>query len=536
MNLKNYFTPEEQRALMWYKTHFRDEGTDTIENFKLGVNEDYFVLYDSADALEPSESLSLGKEVYFRMSELLGGAIEKLRYLLYLEYEGFTVENAPITKDEFIQKNLEKSSYNILDEDGYLKPPEELEKINKVITYFRESADRLTDGLNRLYKELYGSVAVTFPEKDKAASLLITHKDYKFAFRPQKNKHAYIVDFDKQLKMVFDEYGNPIELSTESEEDKEAYNATLNKKKIASGIADTDLLETLAAAVKAAYVNNYGDKITVYLPNFAKALGVQFETRAAAELQTEEKENVSRFSFWDKIKELENIGGVLVKEEKILRVFVLQSYDGKKRNLTFSSPYLYELMNILKKEPANISKKRSNDSPLWSIEGVSYLVKANIQTARNKATVQIVKNLIVGIHQYGPKPEAKRHPGRSYKDEKLVEYCITYKGLIERTPLLREALETAKNSSNQSQILTRSILGPKYGKPDSSGSINEITIIEEYLRKYTFAFDYWKDLKISCDLITLKTLGTAEIKISHHGINGTFENPLQLPKTELIGP
>lgn len=354
-------------------------------------------------------------------------------------------------------------------------------------------------------------VLVTFPEK--SSQLLITHPGYQYALLPYKNNKAYIVDFDKQLKFTFDESGEPIiDLSTP--EDYDAYTSTLNKDQISANIADTDLLSTLAAAVLSSYCSNYGDKITVYYPNFAKALGVKFDG-------ADSKNN--HFDIWDKIKQLENIGGVLVEDKSILRAFVMLGYNKEDNTMTFSSPYLYRLMDILKKNPVSVSRIKKNDKPLWEIIGTSFLVDNSIITARNKITTQLVKNLIAGVYQRGSRTEAAKNPGKQYTDNKLIEYRISFRLLIERTPLLSEALHNTK-PTGKTRILSRAFLGSNYTK---SGK----TIIEEYMEKYTHAFEYWKDLKIEIPTPSMKSLNDV-IVISHHGINGHFHNDLYIPTAE----
>ena len=137
----------------------------------------------------------------------------------------------------------------------------------------------------------------------------------------------------------------------------------LKRKAIPAKCADTDLLATLAAAVKSAYTYNIGDRITVYLPNFAKALGIRIDNA--------EKKDSSHFDFWGKIKQLENIGGVLVEQGKLLRAFVFLGYDQNENTLTFASPYLYSLMDILQKNPVAITPKEQwkKNKPTYDIKG-----------------------------------------------------------------------------------------------------------------------------------------------------------------------
>ena len=347
------------------------------------------------------------------------------------------------------------------------------------------------------------------------AQLQVTHKNYSGALSPRKNKYAYIVNLDGQLRFTWDDDGTP-HITTADEQ--QAYNDLLNKKTIPAKCADTDLLATLGAAVKAAYISNIGDRITVYLPNFAAALGVRFDK--------DDSKDGRRFDFWEKIKQLENIGGVLVEQGKILRAFVFLGYDQNENTLTFASPYLYSLVDILKNNP-KVSKQKKDNKPLYSFEGVSYLIDAKIITARSKVTSEIVKNLVAGLFQHGIKTDAERYPQRIFNDKKLVTWSISYKELIRYTPLLHEYLNETQ-TNRRSQMFKRVVFGKDYN-PRSKKP--QTTLVESYLKEYTDAYNYWVDLSIKVEPVSMKDLDN-KIILTHHGINGNFKQRLQLPHIE----
>lgn len=344
------------------------------------------------------------------------------------------------------------------------------------------------------------------------ASLLITHQKLQGALLPQKNDTAYVIDIDNQLHITWNKDGTPV-INTVSEE---KINKLLERREIPADCADTELLEAFAGAVASAYICNMRDLITVDYPSFFKALGIK----------PGEKEH-HRAQPMDRIKRLENIGGVLVERRKIQRVFVWIEIDEAEKTLTFKSPYLYSIMDMLKKEPAKISKSMENNRPTWKIYGVSYLGRTEMASAKDKITIQIAQYLITRMHQHGKKSEASRNPGKEYKDKKLVKCTVTYTEIIDACPRLREALKN--NPKRGTQILHRSIIGPKYEPNKRAKAYYPHTKIEDYIKKYTRAYDYFKDLKIKVDPVTLRNLDN-KITFTHHGYNGDAESFLHLPK------
>ena len=357
---------------------------------------------------------------------------------------------------------------------------------------------------------------------NNTAQLQITHKNYSGALYPYKNDYAYIVNFDNQLRFTWDDDGTPHIVTSD---EQIAFDELLNKKNIPANCADTDLLSTLAAAVRASHISNKGDKITVSLPNFARALGVRIENHPEKDAAHDKF-----FDFWGKIKQLENIGGVIVEQKKILRAFVFLSYNEEKNELTFSSPYLYSLMDILKSNPAKEAIQKVNNRPKYSILGISYLINANIITARNKITAEISKYLVCRLLQAGSKTDATKHPGRTYKNKNQRTCSITYQDLIKDVPELKNAWKTA-DAKQRAQILRRSILGTNYDKPGKDGKIKNTSIIEDYMRDYTQAFNFWVELKIEVEPVSMKTLSN-KIIFTHEGINGDYDENLRIPHEE----
>ena len=344
---------------------------------------------------------------------------------------------------------------------------------------------------------------------ENTALLQITHKDYSQALSTKKNSHAYLVRLD-QLQLVKGEDGSyRLDLDHETEEQKKS-----RKKSIPASSVDSNLIAALAAAVRSSYVNNLGDVVTVDLTSFAKALETQFEKQDAT--------NKSHFDFWGKINQLTNIGGYLVKQGEILPVFKFEKYDVNRNELTFASPYLYAIMDILKKEPvARTTEKKKNRLLFEDIPGLSYLTDARIIKAPGKNTAEVVKYIIARLFQHGLPPDAKRYPHKQFEDEKLITLTITYKECVKNVQLLKEYLEESE-PKRRSRNLFGVIFGKDYGKKTYT------PLVEKYLREYTDAFSYWKDLTIKVEPVSMKELDN-KIILTHHGLNGNFKKRLHVP-------
>ena len=337
----------------------------------------------------------------------------------------------------------------------------------------------------------------------------ITDKRLQFALTPFKNENAYIMPFEwEQLKFGFDENG---ELIIETEPQKEAVQKAKKKNEIPAAGIDQALLRQLFAATMKAYLSNYGNEITVYLPSFAREMNIDVSGVSNPDKETKHNAN----DFFKKLKALEGLNGVW-EGGSFYRVFMFVGYDTKENTLTFSSPWLFKLAKELLDKPA-ARKTDKNGAIIWEITGISHLMNASIVSAKSKPTVEIIATLLAGLQQYGTKPEAERHIGKKYKDKEIVEYSISYKTLIERIPLISEALKI-QTDSNKTTLLQRYFCGSNYKKRQAEG---KGYILEEYFKKYTIVYDYYKDFKIIFQPPTVKTL-SEKIIIKHHGINGSF--------------
>lgn len=353
-------------------------------------------------------------------------------------------------------------------------------------------------------------------------NLIPTSETLQYALSGKLNDHAYIMPFDlESLQLKPDENGQFF-LDTTAQydaiEDAKGKLKEHDKKKLSVAGIDQPLLRQLFSASMKAYLCNYGNSITVYLPSFAHEMGIDIHganRKAEADQNGTQPPRHNANDFFRKLKALEGLSGVW-ENGSFYRVFFLESYDADQNTLTFSSPWLYK---IIKELLENKKKKtRKDGSVMWEITGIATLMKSSIVSARSKPTVEIIATLIAGLTRCGTTPEAKRHPGKRYRDKEMVEYTITWKTLIDRIPLIAETLNGC-TPANQTTLLQRFVCGSNWKQriKDKRG-----TILEEYIRKYTFLHDYYKGFEISFDKPTAKTLSN-KITIRHRGINGDFK-------------
>lgn len=445
-----------------------------------------------------------------RHSALLGTDLKDWEHIT--DYD----DDIPATQDTAFTDGI-IDVFRELFEENRPTPPEDL-KDEDYFIWIDEAFFKFVYGaLNEIFKDELteeGTRKTALAIYNNSALLVVTHRKLRGALLPQKNDTAYIVNLDNQLRFTWDSDGTP-HITTEDED--EAYRNLLERKDIPANCADVELLGSLLSAVMASYLKNCGDRITVYYPNFVKELN-----------RREGKKEDHRTDIKQKLRELENTAGVLVEQRKIQRAFILLEVDEKHNTITFESPYLYSICDFLKKDPSYTSPKMKNDQR-QKITGVSYLVKMDLASAKNKTTAQIVEYLVAKLHQHGNDTEQSRNPGKEFDDKKLRRLSVTYKDIINNSPLLKEAF--TKRPNYITQTLKRSIEGPKYEtcKTSKLKKYHPTTLVEDYLRKYTKVFEYWKDLKITVEPITAKDLNH-KIIFTHHGPRGEFEDFLQLPE------
>ena len=488
-------------------------------------------------ALPDNISANVGREILKPLAEKLTQANDSKQEaeppkVIELNITGADEDNYILTSD----RNKVKTS------DG-----EPLTFVIKIPKRFMPDADLLQATIDAAA----GSTSKESPKVLDIRNLpnvVITDKNLQFALTTYRNQHAYVVPIDyEKLNFAYDEKGEVV-INTEAQhkalaqaadtEKPKARDAMPGNAKIKTADIDHPLLRQLFSATMKAYLCRIGDTITVSLPSFAREMGIDTRysnLRAQAE-DTKQAGEIPKHNsndFFKKLKMIESLHGVW-EGGSFYRVFTLQGYDKENNTLTFSSPWLFKIINELLQTPTNRRTKKDG-SVMWEITGLSYLMKSNIVSARSEPTVEIIATLIAGLQQYGVTPEAKRHSGKKYKDNDLVEYTITFKTLIERIPLIMEKLAPYNgDNSNTTTLLQRYFCGSNFKKRLENG---KGYILQEYINKYTYLPEYYKDFEIDFKPPTANTLSD-KITIRHHGINGSFniDNPLKQLRFQDIAP
>lgn len=445
------------------------------------------------------------------------------------KYAGRIGENEIIVNEEFVDgkhvyrpEGVTKKAYYDIAREDYNRRFCELREmyetsIEKVI--LSPVADRKPeegkpqwDSITDLIKAAIEANPAEVLDVANLPNVAITDERYQFALTTKRNQYAYLTRLKSgQLQFALDENG---ELIIDTPEQFKAIENAKNATP-AAGI-DHPLLRQLFAATMKAFLCNYGDSITVSLPAFAREMNIDIRYATP----TTEKETAQTHKpndFFKKLEEIEDLKGVW-QGGSFYKVFSIDGYNRERNELTFSSPWLFKIIRELITTPTSTGTK-ADGSVIWKITGMSSLMKASIVSARSKPTVEIITTLLAGLKQAGTKPDAEKHPKRKFKDKELVTYSLSFRTIIERTPLVKENLDAA-SSSNKTTLLQRYFCGSK-GKKRSK------TILQEYIEEYTFIPQYYKDFSITFNPPTWKTLDDS-VTITHHGINGDFKfnNPL----------
>lgn len=323
--------------------------------------------------------------------------------------------------------------------------------------------------------------------------MLITTKKFRNAFSTKPNKHAYVGVFDAAFLSTlifsegeFDEIRNRV-----SKPDIERSRITdykqLEKK------YDENLLMQCAAAAYNSMVRHDSMSVTVYLPKFLAGMGI-------------ESNKGSNETLLEKLRELENVIGIMNNSTSFSRAFVILDVDKKTQQATFSMPYLNRLLSAIEQDTKRV-KKVKGGTVEYNNPAFSWLIRPTIAKVRNKPAVAIVRRLVAGLQERGAKPDIELHKGEGYNfsisDAALITYRISYSTIIEDIPLLNDKLESASNN-NKNTLLKRAF-----------------SPVAELLEKETDVYRYYKDLKVEIYPPTCRTL-KQKITITHRGKDESY--------------
>lgn len=340
------------------------------------------------------------------------------------------------------------------------------------------------------------------------SSLIISDRNYQYAFTSHKNSVGYITTFGDQLEMEFDEKGNIVRLNAArllaEESDKQARK---NNRIKTDGLLRPDIINLLAAAVRVSIVekkDNPGTYVTVNLSEFVRALGYSHG-----------KDDIKKVNdFFDDLKKLVGV----YRKDIIMNVFNFVSYDPNSNEYTFDSPYIYRICQDLLEQPTR-QKEKKDGTVIYSIEGVSLYLKPSIATARNKATAGVIRYIVAAFPRRGLNSDSQNNPKIKYDDADLITYEIKQDTLLRHVSELREGFNNTKKDK-RTQYLRRVFYG-KDGKTP--------TLIEEYLRKYTYIYEAFRDVTVVVDPPTILENEGRKITITHHGRVPNFELPGERP-------
>lgn len=363
------------------------------------------------------------------------------------------------------------------------------------------------------------------PDFSNLPTVLLTDDRLRYALTTYENKYAYIANYEmNKFDIAFDANGEAVIKPIDQIKPKEN-NIDQNAFKIKAAEIDQPLLRQLFTAVYKSKLCSYGDTITVNTTKFAREMGidiVQTDVKARIESTGESEDSLKHNpnNLFQKLAALEKLGGVW-EGNGYYAVLKILKWDNKAHTLTFASPWLYKiaeesLNNPIKKEIVNKGVKKAETSS-YNVPGISYLLKPTHASARSKPTIAIIDSLIIGIVQYGVTPEAKRHKGKTYEDQDLVQYRIKLNTLISRIPLIYEALKDC-NPKNRTTLLQRYFCGTNFKKRLADG---KGYIIDEYITKYTYLRECYKDFCLTFTPPTANNLDNY-ITITHHGKEGSF--------------
>lgn len=348
--------------------------------------------------------------------------------------------------------------------------------------------------------------------KENTPLFSVTREEYRGAFLPTKNDHAYILD-QGQMTVEFDENGEFKDFSTvKQKEDLEKKRKSLEDAP--SDVIDEVLYAIIASAVIASLPKITGHEIQVYAPLFFNALGKQFRKSDFKENNTAQDRKTRHADVWSELNKLEGKTGYL--DGKYYSVYKFESYDPKTNILSFIAPYVVELIKTMKERPKIVGEgSKAHPEPYYNT-----LINSDISKEKNKVGVQLVLDIVPRIVKRGTITdydlESSDYKKKKIEDHKLVSYKVTYKTLIERTPRLKEAFDGA-SAKNKLVILNRALKS-----------------FEKYMKEDTQCYGKYIDFKVTITPPSMKSLDKDGVEISHHGENLKFKNPNELPDVEIL--
>lgn len=227
-----------------------------------------------------------------------------------------------------------------------------------------------------------------------------------------------------------------------------------------------------------------GHHFDLYVPKFLEMLGYTPRGRGQADVA---------FAI-AKVSSYEHLLGI-IKEwgfrefNSPYPVVTFMGYDDKTNCIHVSCPYLNILVQTIIKTSIKTDKKgepklKRNGKPMMKPAN-SYLIKRGICKERNVRAVIIVGIVVTLIEQAGSPRKGRTDP--EWDDPSVPS--ISARTIIERCPDLKEALDTAKTSSDKNKILKRAF-----------------SKAWELLRTHTYLTKAYKEIKLPTTIPTASNL------------------------------
>lgn len=319
--------------------------------------------------------------------------------------------------------------------------------------------------------------------------ILISDKRYKNALTPMTNGAAYIA----RAKPTFfesAEYTDGV-LNVEALRNN-VYSFNYEQDKD----LDLSLLNQIYTAAFKAGTKAGGGTITVSIPKFFRAMGIDTSGNAAKDVM-------------GKIEEFSDYIGVMEDTGRFGKLLTLISYDAQGKTMQLAMPYMFMVMEEVEEHNRVSGKTRSGERYEFTLPGYNRLCHSSIAKERNKTAIYLVYEVTNRLLQRGGRPDAKTYRSKSarLKNSKQVTYSVSYKELVDAIPHLSGKLASYKTTSDKNKALKRAFTG-----------------FYKLLKTKTDAYQYFIKLDVPQIIPTISTLNE-KLTIRHEGINADFTPP-----------
>jgi hypothetical protein len=336
--------------------------------------------------------------------------------------------------------------------------------------------------------------------------LAITDTDYQYALTPFRNRNAYISPLRDEImqKLTFENGKLSILGSEPADLKKETKNGLQEIKNL-----DLPLLREIFTAVYKTAAYGDAHTVTIHIPSFCREMGIDVrqvpeykEYKKAEDKADDEQAKPLKFNdVFAKMRQFENCIGISKGVYyELMRIIMI---DPDRDLMTLAVPY----MNHVLREIRDKNIVRDKEGKVQYINNrFNWLMHTTIASERNKPAVEIVNRIITGLMQRGSIPDAKLRQNKNKKNipPDRVTYKITYNGLIDNIPLLRESLAEGSTASKNVRLA------------------RAFKKAFELLHTKTDVYQYYVGLKIP-EIVPNTSALADTLTITHEGENGNYK-------------